>query len=189
MRTPFIKHRCLLAALGLGLMLAPAQAEEAKATSAIVFKGTSTLHGFEGSVTSQPFIVTFNQKPETGQVVVSAAAAVSVPDMTTAHKKRDKNMYKMLDQKNFTLISGALADAPIPAEGTGKAILKLKIRNVEREVAATLSDWKRDAGQVGCKMAFDVSLKAFGLKPPSVLGVIRVGDTVQVECNLQGTVQ
>lgn len=181
------KTPCMLIALAL---LAPGlRADTAKSTATIVFKGTSTLHDFEGSVTSQPFLVTFKQDSETGQVVVSAAAAVSVANMTTAHKKRDKNMLKMLDQKNFALISGTLADAPIPAEGTGKAVLKLKIRGVEKNVEATLSHWKRADDQVSCEMALDVSLKAFGLKPPSVLGLIRVGDTVHVECNLQGTVQ
>jgi hypothetical protein len=106
--------------------------------------------------------------------------------MTTDHKERDKNMFKMLDQETFTLISGSLNDAVLPTTGTATATLRLKIRDVEREVEVTLSNYKRTGDQVSCSMAFPVSLKAFNLKRPSVMVLIRVGDTVQIECTIQG---
>lgn len=164
-------------------------AERLEATATIKFTGDSTLHGFEGTVATQPFAVEINEDAVTGKLRLSATTAVRVPDMTTHHGKRDKNMFKMLDLENFTLISGALTDAAVPQDGSGEALLRLKIRDVEQEIVATLSDWKRGDGQASCRMAFPVSLKAFGLKAPSVAGLIRVGDTVMVECMLKGTEQ
>ena len=49
-----------------------------------------------------------------------------------------------------------------------------------------LSDWNNDDGRAACRMQFTVSLEAFGLKPPSVMGVIRVGDSVNIDCLIQG---
>jgi polyisoprenoid-binding protein YceI len=162
-------------------------AGEVAASAAIRFAGTSTLHGFSGTVATQPFSAIFREDGKTSQVHISATATINVLDMNTQHKKRDKNMFKMLDAENFTLITGVLTDAPLPKEGGSEVPLRLTIRNVEQTVTATLSDLQRDGNSASCLMTFSVSLKAFDLKPPSVLGVIRVGDTVTVECTVQGT--
>jgi len=178
--------KCYVLTVGI-LLLASAQAEEVEAMATIAFHGTSTLHGFEGTVDTAPFTATFRKDDETGQLYVSATATVSVLDMTTHHKKRDKNMFKMLNPQDFSLITGVLANAPLPEEGSSEVILHLKIHDVEQEVPATLSDWKREGDLGSCRMVFSVSLKAFGLKAPSVMGLIRVGDIVNVECILKGT--
>lgn len=189
MRTHFLKHLCMLAVLGPGLLSAPARAGQADATAAIVFKGTSTLHDFEGTVATRPFVATFHEDAATGQLRVTAKALLNVLDMNTDNNKRDKNMLKMLGQNNHNLITGSLNDAPVSPTGTSRATLRLNIRDVVQDVAVTLSEWHRDGDQANCSMAFDVSLRAFDLKPPSVMGVIRVGDTVHIECKINGTVQ
>lgn len=187
MYTRKYKHCCTLAALTLSVIFAPVFADQLKATATIDFHGTSTLHGFDGSVTSQTFTAIFAEM-EDGQATVSATAKLNVSDMTTLHGKRDKNMLKMLDQKNFDLITGTLSAAKLPAKGSSTAPMKLKIRDVEQQVEATLSDYIRDGDQATCVMTFPISLKAFGLKRPSVMGLIRVGDLVTVECTIQGRI-
>ncbi len=174
----------LLAATTI-LALVPLHLQAEEATAAVVFKGTSTLHGFEGTVASQPFEIELHEDPATGLMHVSAAATVNVDEMTTDNRKRDSNMFKMLDAATFARIEGRLVDAVLPAEGTAEATLLLTIRGVAQPVAATLSDWHHEEGQVSCRMTFPVSLKAFGLKAPSVIGLIRVGDTVDVECTIR----
>lgn len=162
-------------------------AETADATAFIAFKGTSTLHGFEGTVATQPFALTFQEDPATGQISFAANASLNVGNMNTNHKKRDKNMLKMLDQKNFNLISGSLPETSFPTSGTGNAKLTLKIRDIEQDVEVSLSNWKREGNKISVDMKFSISLASFSLKPPSVMGVIRVGDTVTVECEVEGT--
>lgn len=173
----------------LALLTPTVRAEYLKSTATIAFHGTSTLHGFEGEVTTKPFSADLHKDPATGKQLISATAIVTVAEMSTHGKKRDKNMFKMFNAEDFSLIVGVLENAPLPEDGSTKTTLRLKIRDVEQNIAATLSDWKRDGDLVSCKMTFSVSLKAFGLKGPSVMGLIRVGDTVDIECTLQGTAE
>lgn len=173
-------------ALCAGLLPVLAPAEDLSTLAAVKFKGTSSLHDFEGTVTSHPFISTFSTDAETGKTNVTAKVVVSVQSMTTNHKKRDKNMYKMFDLSHFKLIEAHLDNAPFPETDSGKVHLKLKIRNVERDVVASISDVKRTGDSLSCKMAFNVSLEYFKIEAPSVLGIINVHDSVQVECSING---
>lgn len=181
------KHIHILTA-GL-LLLASSQAGTFSGTASIEFKGTSTLHEFEGSVKARPFLATFREDAKTGRILVTASTEVKVLEMSTQNRKRDKNMFKMFDAKHHPLIHGALADAPIPTEGAAEIPLKIKIRDVEQELVATLSDFRREGDEASCRMVFSVSLSAFDLKAPSVMGLIRVGDTVTVECLVRGILQ
>ena len=171
------------------LLAASARAETFSGTASVEFKGTSTLHEFEGRVEAKPFTGTVRKEEKTGKLLVTASTEIKVMEMTTENKKRDKNMFKMFDAKNYPLIYGALSDAPIPTEGSAEIPLKIKIRDVQHEVVATISDFKHDGNQASCRMVFSVSLKAFGLKAPSVMGLIRVGDTVTIECLVKGTLK
>ncbi len=189
MKKIYIRSTLLLCYALLALQAPFSRAEKFKTNASITFSGTSTLHDFEGVVSATPFITEITQNSQTGEAQFSAITTINVSGMTTQHKKRDKNMFKMLDAENFTLITGRIENALLPETGDSQVMLNLKICNEEHDVVATLSDWKREENRIRCRMAFPVSLKTFGLKAPSVMGVIRVGDTVNVECNLEGTVQ
>ena len=169
---------------GLGLSFASAETWQAETTASIQFKGTSTLHGFEGNVKPRPFKTTFISETTNGPIRVSATVSFDVLNMSTDHKKRDKKMFKMLGQKQFLTITGSLTGAILPVSGNSTATLFLRIRDIEQEVPVTLSEWKREGDLGTFNMTFPISLKAFGLKAPSVVGLIRVGDTVQIDCSI-----
>lgn len=177
-----------VAAVGAGLILSTARAESLAATADITFSGSSTLHDFEGTATSLPFDARFTEDQETGRLQVNAKAMLNVQRMTTENKKRDINMFKMFDLEHFKLIVGELPETTITAEGDTRVRLHLKIRNVENDVDATISNVQRNGNTISCNMKFPVSLKTFGLKGPSVLGLIRVDDTVYVECIIKGEI-
>jgi len=168
---------------GLGL-LAPTFAETVSATAEVLFEGSSTLHDFEGTATTQPFNIELSKDPATGLQRISATAVVNIGDMDTHNGKRDKNMFKMLDKTHHPLITGTLTNAELPLEGTTTATLHLKIRNLEKDVPVSLERLEYAEGLLGFKLAFPVSLEAFELKAPSVMGVIRVADNVDVECTM-----
>jgi hypothetical protein len=73
-------------------------------------------------------------------------------------------------------------------EGTASIDLHLRIRDVERKVRATAGNLKESGERVTFDLEFPVSLGEFELKPPSVLGIIRVGDTVSVKAAFTLTV-
>jgi len=170
-------------------LLASAQAGEFSGAAEVMFKGTSTLHEFEGSVKTAPFQATFSEDKKTEQLRVSASTTVVILELDTQNKKRDKKMFKMFETKQYALISGSVENVLVPTSGSSEVSLRLKIHGVEKEITATLSDFKRDGKTAQCKMTFTVVLTEFGLKPPSVMGLIRVGDNVQIECIVKGTLK
>jgi len=163
------------------------KADTAATTAEIKFSGSSTLHDFNGTVHSRPFTATFVEDDSAGTITVSAAAGINVGDMTTDHAKRDNNMFKMFDLPHFKQIEGSMENAVLPIKGSSQARLHLKIRDVERDVTATISKIERNGNEICCTLTFPVSLREFNLKGPSVLGLIRVDDTVHVECIIKGS--
>lgn len=176
-------------ATALLLLASAAQAGDFDGSAEIAFKGTSTLHDFEGSVQAAPFQGTFSVDEKTEELRVSACTSMAILAMDTQNKKRDKKMFKMFESKTYPLIAGSIENAVIPMTGSGEVALRLKIHGVEKEIVATLSNFTHDDKTAQCKMTFTVVLTEFGLKPPSVMGLIRVGDNVQVECIVKGTLK
>ncbi|MEZ5278193.1 MAG: YceI family protein [Opitutaceae bacterium] len=161
-----------------------------QAAADIRFRGTSTLHDFEGSMPPPVFSVRLSDRT-TGQsdLAVSAEISVLAAELTTHHEKRDMNMHRMLDLVHFPVIKVSVADARIPESGNGEISLLLRIRDRTETILARISDWHEDSGGVSFLLDFPVSLKTFGLRPPSLLGVIRVGDEVVVTCDVHPPIE
>ena len=149
----------------------------------ISFKGTSTLHDFEGHVSAQP--VTLNLLSNSW----SAVADVLSGAMTTANESRDRNMWKMLGTNLFPRIRGVVRDAPVPETGTstGRATMSLSIRDRQRDIPVTLSNWSESEGVLRFEANWLLSLRQYNLSPPSVMGVVRVGDKVQLHAEVLAT--
>ncbi len=184
-----ISKRFVILAASAILLQPAARAGHVTATADILFSGSSTLHDFEGKASLQPFVASFTEDQETGGLQVTAQASLNIEDMTTENNKRDKNMFKMFDLEHFQLITGELPETAIRSEGSTQTRLHLRIRNVEHDVDATISNLQRNGNQISCSMTFPVSLKLFDLKGPSVMGLIRVDDLIDVECRITGQIE
>ena len=148
------------------------------ATAQITFQGTSTLHDFEGKVSTQPFVLTLNSN------TWSAKAAVVSSQMSTAHEGRDTKMWDMLAAKVYRQISGEVRPSPIPSAAGTNVTLNLRIRDRQHDLPVRVTGWTETAEAIQFHAAWDLSLKQYGLKPPSVIGVIRVGDRVHLEAQV-----
>jgi hypothetical protein len=94
----------------------------------------------------------------------------------------------MLNTNAHPLLHGRVAVAPVPAPGTAtNALLRLQIAGRALDLPVRVSDWLQSADEVRFHAEWDVSLDEFGLKPPSVLGVIRVGDRVRIEADVSAS--
>lgn len=142
------------------------------------FSGTSTLHDFEGSVAAKPF----NLEIQEGKW--SASSTVDTAKMETGKKKRDANMHKMLEASRHPLLFGKVSKATIPVKGEGTAMMQLGIRGVTHNIPLTLSKWEDTGGALSFHAEGEVSLKKFGLKPPSFLVLICVDDTIKLKCDV-----
>jgi polyisoprenoid-binding protein YceI len=148
------------------------------AEAIIRFNATSTLHDFGGTVPAQPFGLMIHSNQW------SAEADVLAGLMDTASAKRDKSMHEMFNTNDYPRLHGKVTAATIPAAGSTNATLSLKIRDQQHDVPVVISNWSETPSNLTFRAEWDVSLKQFKLKPPSVLGVIRVGDTVHLSAEV-----
>lgn len=173
--------------LALGLFTGALSADTAlwNVTVDVHFEGTSTLHGFEGAVSADRVELAVETAAGGTSATLNASVEINVANMSTHHEKRDKNMYTMFSYKEFATINGTLTNAVVTADEDCKVELLLKICNEQHPVDAVISHYSNRVDGVAFDLAFPVSLKTFGLKPPSVLGMVRVGDEVAVRCHVR----
>ena len=165
-------------------------ADELKGTCLIDFSGSSTLHDFAGTAACDPFTIALAN----GQYsLVGEKISVPVAGMDTDNGKRDEKMRGMFDIENFPSISGRVealtpqllsALKPDQAEQKGQLPLHLKIRDIDLTQTALVSNIQENDRQLELDLELELSLKSYQLKPPSVLGLIRVGDLVKVKIHL-----
>ncbi len=148
----------------------------------IRIEASSTLHGVEGRVGEWSGKVDFN--PLTGQAVVPFEIRVPIRSLNTSHKARDKAMLKMFEDKRFPdavwkVESWSCPDYAVENGGRcrAKGTLSMHGNTIANEVDVMLQPIP-DGFEV--KTAFDLTTNSFGLKPPSVMGVIRVAKLVKV---------
>lgn len=173
----------------------PAWSGEMKGACDIRFEGTSTLHDFAGTVRCQPFRVSLVPVADGGTVIPAFQAAVLVAEMDTANSGRDEKMREMFEIEKFPQILARFAEIDADAirqemrdnpPGKGTLEFILRIRDLERPIRVAVSGLSETPGQIGFEGEFPVSLKEFGLEPPSPLfGLIHVGDTVTVHATVR----
>jgi len=200
-----IRAGLLLAALVAAVSLSAAGEAKAEATAParilgacdVAFSVTSTLHDFTGSARCLPFAAVLARDAPGRQVIPSVEVEVPVEGMDTGDKSRDGQMREMFQSVRFPRIHAAVHDVDVERlrveigkgrEGNASVDLLLRIRDVERKVRATASNLKESGERVTFDLEFPVSLREFGLKAPSVLGIIRVGDKVSVKTTFALTV-
>jgi len=124
------------------------------------------------------------------QVIPTVEVDVPVAGMDTRNTTRDGKMREMFLSERFPRIHAAARDVDVERlrlelgkghEGKAPLDLLLRIRDVERKIRATASNLKESGDRITFDLEFPVSLGEFDLKPPSVLGIIRVGDKVSVK--------
>lgn len=153
------------------------------------FAGTSSLHDFAGTVESRPFAWAQRRNVVDGHRRVDGGLDFDVGAMTTGLRRRDENMRRMFDASAFPVIRASVDDADLDAaRASCKLPVRVRIRNVEHEVVARLTDWTERDGGIAFTATVPLSLAAFELKAPRALvGMIRVGDRVEVTARIELT--
>ncbi|MGD9612934.1 MAG: YceI family protein, partial [Kiritimatiellia bacterium] len=148
------------------------------------FEATSTLHDFTGTAPVEPFPVSVVQEGDFA--LLEGTAAVAVAQMDTRHAKRDANLRKTFAAERYPLIIGTVAPIRIDLNTPPPSIpIQLTICERTRTVPATVSNWQSEEGFYRFELTLSLSLQAFALEPPVILGFIRVGDAVVVRARVQ----
>jgi polyisoprenoid-binding protein YceI len=169
----------VLGTLGAAELQSPTQVWAGQAV--VRFAGTSTLHDFGGQLAAQPFSLTLSND------TWSASAEVLASGMETANTKRDRKMHQMLEVSEFPEIHGSVTHAPVPGSSGTNVTLRMTIRETTHDLPVRITAWTQTADEIRFHADWTLSLKAYALKPPSVLGVIRVGEQVNLEADVTAT--
>jgi hypothetical protein len=162
----------------------PSFAIDYRGSCTVVFQASSTLHDIEGNGRCQPFTV-----EETEGLLHVPALNVAVSGMETGNDRRDRQMREMFEAEQFPLITGTAGSVSLKdfrraqaagSGGTEQLAIRLQIRDVTNPVTARVRNLVTTAAKITADLDFSLSLADYQLKPPSVLGIIRVGDQVNV---------
>jgi len=160
----------------------------------IVFDGTSTLDSFSGDITNLCVKVACATNGA-GEALLNTRLEIGSRQLITHIAKRDANMYEMFHADEFPKISVMVTNAPLATARIGSASstgvpgsvpVHVTICGTTREIFATIlnqidlpEEWEFD-------LDADFSLKAFNLKPPTLLwGAIIVHDAVKVKAHFK----
>ncbi len=153
--------------------------------SSLEFKVDTTLHETEGKVTSfsvTPIHFDFD-KPQLQEKV---EVTVPVASMVTGMDSRDWAMRRMFDVSRYPKIFYRAATAQCSSQSvdllgcTVPGALTIRDKTLPVPLQMTV---RREGAKLRASGTARISLKAFNLRPPSVLGILKVFDEVTVSFN------
>jgi polyisoprenoid-binding protein YceI len=150
--------------------------------SRLDFMCKSTLHDFNG--TARKLSGSFEQN----QNIAKGFVDVDIAGLTTDEPERDKNMYQMFDASLYPQIHFVFNDTDMTKildhhDGEIKFTGIMTIHNISHPVTL-ISKGHMEENTLICEGQMLVHLKDYGLKAPSILGLIRVDDAVAVQYNI-----
>lgn len=159
-------------------------------TADILFNGASTLHSWSGRVAPEPFAATVVMDDKGQPKKLSAVVQMKAVKMDTANTDRDTKMHKVMRVLDHPLIRGEFKDVPfssIMPDGKTPAKLPFTLALVGKmhQVEGVISNWKLKDKVATFDLDFDLSLKNCGIKVPSVLLIVRVGDTIKLHATVK----
>lgn len=185
-----MKLKILTGLIGVLLLSTTASALTLEGACKIRFFGQSTLHNFDGKVACQPFSLSGEGPGESGSALQKPRVKILVREMDTNNSSRDEKMHAMFEEEKYPEIQSQLADLALQellqqlqerVEIPETFEFDLQIRQIKQRLKATTRELLITPEQISFMMDFPLSLASFQLKPPSVLGFIKVDDQVQVE--------
>ena len=151
-------------------------------SSQVNFLIQSTLHQVHGQ--AREVFGSFEQD----QNLIKGFVDVGVLGLTTNDKARDNNMYQMFNASQYAQIHFSFKNtdlARVIEQGDGPIVFlgNMTMHGITKP-ATILTNSRMDKSTLVCEGRLLINLKDYDLKPPSVLGIIRVKDEVLVEFRL-----
>jgi len=150
--------------------------------SRVAFSAKTTLHDFNGR--ARRLSGGFEQNLNLARGFVD----VDIAGLTTDESDRDRNMYQMFDVSRYPQIHFVFDDTDITKvvdshDGEIKFTGVMTIHNISHPVTL-ISKGHMENGDLICEGQMHVHLKDYGLKPLSILGLIRVNDEIAVQYSI-----
>ncbi len=169
-----------LRSLIVASLLSPAAHAAWQGSAAADYAVKATMDSFVGKVTSEPIVIADD--------ATEVQVTFLISKMDSGKKKRDVEMQHMFHAEQHPEIVGtAQAENLLGLQADGEVPLRLTISGVTQEVPAKISHLVRTEGKLSFTANLEISLKSFGLKPPSIMKIINVGDLVKVTTTVELT--
>lgn len=178
--------RFIMAAAVLAAVCAAHAGETWQGRCDVEFRGSAPMDRFRGKAEARPFDVDVSDG-ENGAKRAAWTVEVSPGGMTTFKKARDREMHEMFHVAEFPLISGVASNVDLPGPDGGQQPVmipfSLTMHGVTRPMTAAVSNYNDSGDRISFDASFVVSVKSFNLRPPVLMGMIHVRDTVPVVCH------
>jgi polyisoprenoid-binding protein YceI len=150
--------------------------------SSVEFLVHTTLHEVNGR--ARQLYGSFEQRKN----LIKGSINVGVVGLTTNNEARDRNMYKMFDASRYTQVHFSFNNVNIDdvlkrKEGHIIFTGEMTIHHISCPLTV-LTRCRMFGKSLACEGKLLVSLKDYDLKPPSILGIIRVNDEVLAQFNI-----
>ncbi len=159
--------------------------EKLKAGGTIAFAVSSAITDFSGQADVQPYTLEIHEGDQNGAVPLTFSADVKVKEMSTGNKTRDRHMHEMFKAKKHPLINGKVDKEAITfsdkVRTKGVVPVDFTIAGITNKIKGIVTDWQEDEKGISFKVTMAVSLKAFKLKAPRVMGIFKIRDKVGIQ--------
>lgn len=165
-------------------------AERWQGSCLVKFLGTSTLGKWSGEVQTQPFSVSVADPSRLAASAVKCTVKANSDELDTKNERRNKSMKEAMQTSLYPEITVRLADdftmaqtKPVQDEGIVRPTVipfLVEVLGKERTAQGVVKNCRVVEGLMTFDVEFPVSLKAWGIETPTVMGIIRVGDTIRI---------
>lgn len=157
-----------------------AHAQSLEATCEITFSGSSGLGTWTGRVPA----LRVRPTPAAGGHW-NAVIEIPIESLEDGNKPRDAQLHAMFESRKWPTLRAELRDFdPLEVEKTSKIPVELTIRDQKRRLEATVSRWHVLGGRTEFEADVSVSLEDFALEAPSMLGLSKVNDEVEIHARV-----
>lgn len=150
--------------------------------SKIQFNFDSTLHGIEGE--AKEFHSEIQYDPEQNILSLPAEVTIPVSSLRTGNWLRDKDMKRMFKAKDYPFIYWKMTAWDCTPFSTEKTTVctgegTLTIRDISQKITLPIT-LSLDSEGPRAVSSVKINLADFKLKPPSVLGIIKVDKEIHI---------
>ncbi len=148
--------------------------------SKLSFKAKSTLHSFEGEAPFLHGLASWDSQAKA--ITEPATLEIPVSKLTTKNAERDEHMRQMFEAEQFPSIELEVESIQPQKDGAPNAYLlegNLSMHGSKHAVSIPVSAEIKE-GQIFIKGKVKILTTWFNLKPPSVIGIVRVSPEIWV---------
>jgi hypothetical protein len=185
-----IKILLLLVSAGLSLLSEGQAFELSKTGTAVVIKGTSSLHDWEMNLKAFNSNFQLNQEGSLIKGFENVTFSCKATDIKSEYSLMDKKAYDALKADDFPEIKfSAISGNVLTAEGkTFKGSLsgELNVAGETHDVIIPFNGIFTDNKTINITASTDLAMSSFNITPPTaMMGALKTGDKISVLLSLQ----